>query len=426
MSGGEGVGKEGSAGMKKGGAETGGETEAEGDRRERGRRRHRKNGGGGDNEGTGVGIKGALLLGGDSGAVRDGTHTSPSSPRKGRMGAAKWRGEEEEDEGVDGRGNRIIFPSASSSLYSSSAPSPSSMMLVRDKKEKMRTPRKHLVSRLDISDDEDDGGLMRGEEDGEEGMEGMEEDEEDVRAEEMRIEWERNRRKSTRRRHSMIDTLSDDTSNDNTNNLNLIIPPLPLLPSTSTSSSSSFPSSSLSSSLHSSVASPSPPSSARSRSHSRSTSQSSGRLGHSPLATHRMFSSFDNRPSSAALPASFSLSSIMKRYPTFSFKPMLAYSPHPNIWWSEGRGVEEEEEAIARASLVAKQLLQWAKEGQTAPIAIVSHPHFISLTLKCLLRIPLAPTALTFDSHPSGVSRVDIADNGGVILCFVNRLDHLL
>ncbi|MBZ0298956.1 MAG: histidine phosphatase family protein, partial [Anaerolineae bacterium] len=90
-------------------------------------------------------------------------------------------------------------------------------------------------------------------------------------------------------------------------------------------------------------------------------------------------------------------------------------------WWN--RGFETVAGATGRAIAIADSLVERAKNGHER-IALISHGMFVNLLLKALFN--QLPTPTTYYHHyNTGITRLDIRQDGFIVLRYLNRTHHL-
>ena len=95
-------------------------------------------------------------------------------------------------------------------------------------------------------------------------------------------------------------------------------------------------------------------------------------------------------------------------------------------WWNPDFGEEDIEGCRARAMRVAKSLKERAKHPKTKKdhVAIVVHGTFIDCLLKAFLNT--LPGEYYFYWHyNTGITRLDLLEDGRVVVRYVNRVTHL-
>lgn len=90
-------------------------------------------------------------------------------------------------------------------------------------------------------------------------------------------------------------------------------------------------------------------------------------------------------------------------------------------WWKQG--YEPAAGAAGRAVAVAEALVERGKNSKER-IGIITHGMFMNLVIKALLN--QLPTPTTYYHHfNTGITRIDIRDDGFLILRYLNRTTHL-
>lgn len=95
-------------------------------------------------------------------------------------------------------------------------------------------------------------------------------------------------------------------------------------------------------------------------------------------------------------------------------------------WWGSASGMEDISGVYARAARVALDLRARAQSPKTRgdKVALVAHGMFIDALLKAFLNN--LPSNRYFHWHyNTAVSRVDLIEDGVVLVRYVNRVDHL-
>jgi 2,3-bisphosphoglycerate-dependent phosphoglycerate mutase/probable phosphoglycerate mutase len=115
-----------------------------------------------------------------------------------------------------------------------------------------------------------------------------------------------------------------------------------------------------------------------------------------------------------------SRSEILAEFPNY----VLPDSVTEAGWWNPANGQENRSACQGRAIKVANTLRQWAANGDSGNIAIVSHGDFIDVLLKALTN-QLPGDYLFYHHYNTGITRVDFGENGRVDIRHLNRFDHL-
>ena len=110
---------------------------------------------------------------------------------------------------------------------------------------------------------------------------------------------------------------------------------------------------------------------------------------------------------------------IMRDFPGY----VVPDSIGDNGWWN-CRERETRAECDVRAMLVAQRLQQMAVERPSEVIGLVAHQYFLAVLLRALLLLQDA-TSVWFQHYNTGVTRLELLENGITVLRYINRVDHL-
>lgn len=110
-------------------------------------------------------------------------------------------------------------------------------------------------------------------------------------------------------------------------------------------------------------------------------------------------------------------SQILEQFPDYVLPDEVTDSG----WWN--RGFETVAAATGRATAVAAALIERAKTSDER-IGLISHGMFTNLLIKALLN-QLPSPASYFYHYNTAISRIDIRDDGYIVLHYLNRINHL-